>query len=31
MAEGDEELRYLAEFRLEGGAATTFDQEEEEG
>jgi MraZ protein len=31
MAEGDEELRYLAEFRLEGSAAATFDEEEEEG
>jgi DNA-binding transcriptional regulator/RsmH inhibitor MraZ len=30
MAEGDEELRYLAEYRLAGGAPTTFDEEEDE-
>lgn len=30
MAEGDEELRYLAEFRLEGGGAATFDEKEED-
>jgi MraZ protein len=31
MAEGDEELRYVAEYRLESGAAATYDEEEEEG
>jgi MraZ protein len=30
-AEGDEELRYVAEYRLAGGARTTFDEEEDEG
>ena len=30
LAEGDEELRFVAEYRLGQGAATTFDQEEEE-
>ena len=31
MADGDEELRYVAEYRLAGGAPATFDEEEEEG
>ncbi|MGA9581866.1 MAG: hypothetical protein WBR13_07870 [Allosphingosinicella sp.] len=31
MAEGDEELRFLAEYRLGGGADATIDEEEEEG
>jgi len=31
MAEGDEELRYLAEYRLGGDAAATFEEEEDEG
>lgn len=31
MAEGDEELRYLAEYRLGGGADAAFDEEEDEG
>lgn len=30
MADGDEELRYVAEYRL-GGAAATIDEEEDEG
>jgi MraZ protein len=28
MAEGDEELRYVTEYRLEGDRAATFDEEE---
>jgi DNA-binding transcriptional regulator/RsmH inhibitor MraZ len=31
MAEGDEELRYVAEYRLEGSSAATFEEEEDEG
>jgi MraZ protein len=31
MADGDEELRYVAEYRLGGGAPATIDEEEEEG
>ncbi|MEO7178897.1 MAG: hypothetical protein ABIW83_08635 [Allosphingosinicella sp.] len=31
MAEGDEELRYVAEYRLAGGAPSKFDEEEEVG
>jgi MraZ protein len=31
MAEGDEELRFVAEYRLAGGAPDTFDEEEDEG
>jgi DNA-binding transcriptional regulator/RsmH inhibitor MraZ len=31
MAEGDEELRYVAEYRLGGGAASEIDEEEDEG
>ncbi|MGZ8296632.1 MAG: division/cell wall cluster transcriptional repressor MraZ [Allosphingosinicella sp.] len=29
MAEGDEELRYVAEYRLGGGGAATFEEEDE--
>ena len=29
MAEGDEELRFVAEYRLGGGAGTPFEEEEE--
>ena len=31
MAEGDEELRFVAQYRLAGGADETFDEEEDEG
>jgi MraZ protein len=31
MAGGDEELRFVAEYRLAGGGGSTFDEEEEEG
>jgi MraZ protein len=31
MAEGDEELRYLAEYRLGAGGDSTFEAEEDEG
>lgn len=31
MAEGDEELRYLAEYRLGGGGAATSEEEEDKG
>jgi DNA-binding transcriptional regulator/RsmH inhibitor MraZ len=31
MAEGDEELRYVAEYRLGDGTAATFEEEEDEG
>jgi len=31
MSEGDDELRYVAEYRLGGGADATFEEEEDEG
>lgn len=31
MAEGDEELRFVARYRLAGGADETFEEEEQEG